>query len=84
MPESFPLSGEQVGVIGLGLMGHGIGLVSAQGGYDVVAIESKPEALELGKKRIDDSLAKLLSKVRAIEDQYSQCIRKTFWVFNLK
>lgn len=64
MPDSRPLSGDQVGVIGLGLMGHGIGLVSAQGGYDVVAIESKPEALELGKKRINDSLTKLLSKVR--------------------
>lgn len=53
----------QVGVIGLGLMGHGIGLVSAQGGYEVVGIETKKEALEAGKKRITASLNKLLSKV---------------------
>lgn len=51
--------------MGLGLMGHGIGLVSAQAGYDVVAVEAKPDALDAGKKRIDGSLKKLLSKVRA-------------------
>lgn len=55
----------QVGVVGLGLMGHGIGLVSAQAGYDVVAVEAKPDALDAGKKRIDGSLKKLLSKVRS-------------------
>lgn len=44
-------------------MGHGIGLVSAQAGYEVVAVEAKPDALEAGKKRIDGSLKKLLSKV---------------------
>lgn len=49
--------------MGLGLMGHGIGLVSAQAGYEVVAVEAKPEALEAGKKRIDASLKKLLGKV---------------------
>lgn len=50
--------------MGLGLMGHGIGLVSAQAGYEVVAVEAKPEALEAGKQRIAGSLKKLLSKVR--------------------
>lgn len=49
--------------MGLGLMGHGIGLVSAQAGYEVVAVEAKTDALEAGKKRIDGSLKKLLSKV---------------------
>jgi len=53
-----------VGVVGLGLMGHGIGLVSAQAGYEVVAVEAKPEALEAGKKRIGGSLKKMLSKAR--------------------
>ena len=55
----------QVGIVGLGLMGHGIGLVSAQAGYEVVAVEAKPEALDAGKKRIAGSLKKLLSKVRS-------------------
>ena len=55
---------KKVGVVGLGLMGHGIGLVSAQGGYEVVAVEAQPAALEAGKKRMQASLSKLLSKVR--------------------
>lgn len=43
-------------------MGHGIGLVSAQAGYEVIAVEAQAAALEAGKKRMDASLTKLLSK----------------------
>jgi hypothetical protein len=53
---------KKVGVVGLGLMGHGIGLVSAQAGYEVIAVEAQAAALEAGKKRMDASLTKLLSK----------------------
>lgn len=53
---------KKVGVVGLGLMGHGIGLVSAQAGYEVIAVEAQAAALESGKKRMDASLTKLLSK----------------------
>ncbi|TFJ85896.1 hypothetical protein NSK_002716 [Nannochloropsis salina CCMP1776] len=53
---------KKVGVVGLGLMGHGIGLVSAQAGYEVIAVEAQAPALESGKKRIDKSLSKILSK----------------------
>ncbi|GAB5031233.1 hydroxyacyl-coenzyme a mitochondrial precursor [Nannochloropsis oceanica] len=53
---------KKVGVVGLGLMGHGIGLVSAQAGYEVIAVEAQAAALESGKKRMDTSLTKLLSK----------------------
>ena len=53
----------KVGTVGLGLMGHGIALVSAQAGYQVIAVEAKPDALEMGKKRITSSLNRILSKV---------------------
>jgi enoyl-CoA hydratase / 3-hydroxyacyl-CoA dehydrogenase len=49
--------------VGVGLMGHGIGQVTAQAGYQVVAVESHPKALESGKQRIHSSLKKMLSKV---------------------
>ncbi len=53
---------EKVGVIGCGLMGHGIVQVAAQGGFEVVAYESVSAALESGIARIEKSLAKLANK----------------------
>ena len=55
---------EKVGVVGCGLMGHGIAQVAAQGGFRVVVVESDQGALEKGLARIDKSLAKLAEKVR--------------------
>ncbi len=53
---------EKVGVIGCGLMGHGIVQVAAQGGFEVTAYESVPAAIETGIGRIEKSLAKLADK----------------------
>lgn len=53
---------KKVGVIGCGLMGHGIVQVAAQGGYSVVAVESDAAALQKGLARIEKSLAKLAEK----------------------
>ena len=53
---------EKVGVVGCGLMGHGIVQVAAQGGCQVVALETAPEYLEKGLARVDKSLAKLAAK----------------------
>lgn len=53
---------EKVGVIGCGLMGHGIVQVAAQGGFQVVSYETDDGALAAGMQRIDKSLAKLADK----------------------
>ena len=53
----------KVGVVGCGLMGHGIVQVAAQGGHDVVAMETDRAALDAGLSRIEKSLAKLAQKV---------------------
>ena len=50
---------KKVGVVGCGLMGHGIVQVAAQGGFDVVAVEAEQRFLDGGLARIDKSLAKL-------------------------
>ncbi len=52
----------RVGVVGCGLMGHGICQVAAQGGFEVAAFESDRGALEAGLARIDQSLAKFAKK----------------------
>jgi 3-hydroxyacyl-CoA dehydrogenase len=53
---------KKVGVIGCGLMGHGIVQVAASAGYDVVALESSDAALEKGLGRVAKSLEKLAAK----------------------
>lgn len=53
---------KKVGVVGCGLMGHGIVQVAAQAGYAVVSLETKQEFLDKGLARIEKSLAKLAEK----------------------
>uniref|UniRef100_A0A7S4EWU4 3-hydroxyacyl-CoA dehydrogenase n=1 Tax=Chrysotila carterae TaxID=13221 RepID=A0A7S4EWU4_CHRCT len=52
----------RVGVIGLGLMGHGIAQVAAEKGFQVVAVESENRFLDSGMKRIETSVQKLGAK----------------------
>ena len=53
---------KKVGVVGCGLMGHGIVQVAAQAGLEVVAVEAEDSFLEKGLGRIRKSLDKLASK----------------------
>jgi 3-hydroxyacyl-CoA dehydrogenase len=53
---------QKVGVVGCGLMGHGIVQVAAQGGCQVVVLEAEQKFLDSGLARIDKSLTKLAEK----------------------
>ena len=53
---------KKVGVVGCGLMGHGIVQVAAQAGLDVVALETEQRFLDSGLGRIKKSLDKLAAK----------------------
>ncbi len=53
---------KQVGVIGCGLMGHGIVQVAAQSGHRVVALDVDQGLIDKGLGRVDKSLGKLASK----------------------
>jgi len=54
----------RVGVLGAGLMGHGIAQVAAQSGYDVVLREIGQERLDKGLGRIEKQLARAVEKGR--------------------
>ncbi len=56
---------EKVGVLGAGLMGHGIAQVAAQAGYDVVVRELDEATLAKGLARIDSQLARAVEKGKA-------------------
>jgi 3-hydroxybutyryl-CoA dehydrogenase len=52
----------KVGVLGAGLMGHGIAQVSAQAGYDVVLREVDREKLDKGIGKIEKQLGRAVEK----------------------
>jgi 3-hydroxyacyl-CoA dehydrogenase len=72
---------KKVGVIGCGLMGHGIVQVAAQGGCQVVAVEAEQKFLDSGLARVDKSLAKLAEKQvkdgKATEEQAKAFVAQT-------
>jgi 3-hydroxyacyl-CoA dehydrogenase len=52
----------KVGVVGCGLMGHGIAQVAAQGGCDVIVLEAEQGFLDKGLARVQKSVEKLAAK----------------------
>ena len=52
----------KVGVVGCGLMGHGIAQICAQAGCDVVVREIDPDALDKGMAKIEKQLARAVEK----------------------
>jgi 3-hydroxybutyryl-CoA dehydrogenase len=60
---------EKVGVLGAGLMGHGIAQVAAESGYAVVLREVDDATLQKGLGRIEKQLARAVEKEKATQEQ---------------
>jgi 3-hydroxybutyryl-CoA dehydrogenase len=59
---------EKVGVLGCGLMGHGITQVAAQAGYQVVVREVDDATLEKGIGKIEKQLARAVEKGKTSQE----------------
>ena len=59
---------EQVGVLGAGLMGHGIAQVAAQSGYEVVLREVDDATLQQGIGKIEKQLARAVEKGKSSQE----------------
>jgi len=59
---------KSIGVIGAGQMGHGIALVSAQAGFDVILRDVKDEYVQKGIGKIEKFLDKSIEKERIKSD----------------
>jgi 3-hydroxybutyryl-CoA dehydrogenase len=58
----------KVGVLGCGLMGHGITQICAQAGWDVVVCEVSKEKLDGGIGKIEKQLARAVEKGKASQE----------------
>jgi 3-hydroxybutyryl-CoA dehydrogenase len=59
---------KKVGVLGCGLMGHGIAQVAAQAGYDVVVREIAQEKLDKGLGKVEKQLARAVEKEKISQE----------------
>ena len=59
---------KRVGVVGGGLMGHGIAQVTAQAGYDVVLREVDEDAIAGCMKKIEKQLARAVEKGKSTQE----------------
>ena len=66
-PDVENQSVQKVGVIGAGMMGAGIALVSAMAGIEVVLIDQKQEAADRGKSYASDYMDKGIKRGKATE-----------------
>ena len=62
--SSVPPVGEitKVGVVGMGLMGHGIAQISAAAGYEVIGVDLNAEVLAKGQFAIESSVTKMAAR----------------------
>jgi 3-hydroxybutyryl-CoA dehydrogenase len=59
---------EKVGVLGAGLMGHGIAQVAAQAGYEVVLREVDEATLQKGLGKVEKQLARAVEKGKSSQE----------------
>ena len=64
----------KVGVLGCGLMGHGITQICAQAGWDVVVREVSQDRLDAGIGKIEKQLARAVEKGR-VEQAVAEAVR---------
>lgn len=67
---------EKVGILGAGMMGAGIALVSAQAGIDVVLIDQKQEAADEGKAYTATYMDKGIARKKATEDMKAEMLAR--------
>jgi 3-hydroxybutyryl-CoA dehydrogenase len=60
---------ERVGVVGCGLMGHGIAQICAQAGWEVVVREVDRERLDKGIAKIEKQLARAVEREKLSQDE---------------
>jgi 3-hydroxyacyl-CoA dehydrogenase/enoyl-CoA hydratase/3-hydroxybutyryl-CoA epimerase len=69
-----PQSSKKVGVLGSGLMGHGIAYVTAAAGMEVVMTDKDQQSADKGKERIGAILTKQVERGRMAQEKSEQIL----------
>jgi len=75
---------KKIGVIGAGQMGHGIALVAAKAGYEVILNDIKDDFVNTGLARIEKFLEKSISKGKITKDEKNTIQNRLKGSSNLK
>ena len=75
---------KKIGVIGAGTMGHGIALVSATSGHEVVLRDIEERFVEGGIQRIDKFLSKSVAKERMTQEEKDQAMARITGTTNMQ
>jgi 3-hydroxybutyryl-CoA dehydrogenase len=67
---------KKIGVIGAGTMGHGISLVAAKAGYDVIIRDIKDEFVNKGLGKIEKFLNRSVEKGKMTEEEKNKILSK--------
>ena len=67
---------KKIGVIGAGTMGHGIALVYAKSGYEVVMHDIEQKFVDNGMSKINKFLSKGVEKAKLSEEQKNEILNK--------
>ncbi len=70
---------KNVGILGSGTMGSGIGQVTAMSGFRVVIRDLKEEFLNLGRSRVEESLKRMVKKEKINENQAKEILNNIKW-----
>ena len=70
---------ERIGVIGAGQMGAGIAQVAAQAGLNTIVTDVSDERLEVGRKAVESSLNRLVSKQKLTAEEMSAALERLTW-----
>lgn len=74
----------KIGVVGAGIMGHGIALVSAQAGYEVIMADMSDKFVSSGLEKIDKFLAKSVEKGKMGAEDKSKIVARIHGTTNLE
>lgn len=74
----------KVGVLGAGLMGHGIAQLAAQAGYEVFLVDSVQEQLKIAHAKINQLLAKNVQSGKLSEEAGKQILDRIVLSLDMK
>jgi 3-hydroxybutyryl-CoA dehydrogenase len=73
----------RVGVVGCGLMGSGIAEVCARAGLEVLVAERDEQALELGHRRVAESLGRAVTRGKLEASDRDEAVERLAWTTEL-